>query len=312
VALVPINWVIFYTLGRVEWAWIAAPIIAIAGTWVIVQRARLDIGFVRAQTEIGIIEQQPDYPRAHMSRYTALYTSLSTTYDFDFPNMTTLIAPFPRDPYLSDANQGISPIDFQRYDHVRMTGLPISSNTTGMVHSEQMLPLDGPIRIGQSTAARSPQIENLSTMVIHSACVVKRNERNVQGRWIGNLMPGGSVPLAMPTISGEKIFAKERDEEAKTTKTARLNLEPMFRLALDPNNMAIGETRLIGRVDEVMPGQDVTPAASQVRGANLVVAHLEYAPPPTPKKDVNTRLDVKETDNTGDATPIEFGPPPNQ
>ena len=84
VALVPLNWLVFHTMGRVEWAWIAAPIIAIVGTWVIVQRAQLDIGFVRAQTEIGILEQQPDHPRAHLSRYTALYTSLSTTYDFEF------------------------------------------------------------------------------------------------------------------------------------------------------------------------------------------------------------------------------------
>ena len=84
VALVPLNWLIFHTIGRVEWAWIAAPVIAIVGTLVIVQRAQLDIGFVRAQTEIGLLEQQPDHPRAHLSRYTALYTSLSTTYDLEF------------------------------------------------------------------------------------------------------------------------------------------------------------------------------------------------------------------------------------
>src|SRR4029077_7573477 len=79
VTLVPLNWLVFRSIGRVEWAWIAAPIIAIIGTWIIVQRARLDIGFVRSQTEIGILEQQPNHSRAHLSRYTALYTSLSTT-----------------------------------------------------------------------------------------------------------------------------------------------------------------------------------------------------------------------------------------
>jgi len=241
-----------------------------------------------------------------MSRYTALYTSLSTTYDFDFANMSTLIAPFPLEPFSTDASQGLLPINFQRYDNVRLTGLPISSNTTGYVHSEQMLPLDGPIRLGQSSAARSPQIENRSTMELHSACVVKRNEKSVQGRWIGNLLPGQSVPLAMPTISGEKIFAKERNDEATMLKGTRLNLEPMFRLALDLNSMAIGETRLVGRVDEVLSGEDITPAASQIRGATLVVAHLQYAPPPPPKKDVNTKQDVKETDNAGDTAPVEL------
>ena len=61
----------------------------IAGTWAIVDRARLDIGFVRAQTEIGVLELQPDYDRGHLSRYTALYTSLSTTYDLAFDSLTT-------------------------------------------------------------------------------------------------------------------------------------------------------------------------------------------------------------------------------
>ncbi len=95
VALVPLNWLVFNAIGRVEWAWVAAPIIAIVGTWVIVDRARLDIGFVRAQTEIGVLELQPDYGRGHLSRYTALYTSLSTTYDLEFENLTTVAAPFP-------------------------------------------------------------------------------------------------------------------------------------------------------------------------------------------------------------------------
>jgi hypothetical protein len=42
-----------------------------------------------------------------------------------------------------------------------------------------------------------------------------------------------------------------------------------------------------------MPGQTITPNASQVRGATLVVAHLGYAPLAAPKKDQNTRQDLK-------------------
>ena len=76
ITLVPLNWLVFRTLGRVEWAWVAAPVIAIAGTWVIVQRARLDIGFVRSQTEIGVVEQQPDYPRASVALYGPLHVAL--------------------------------------------------------------------------------------------------------------------------------------------------------------------------------------------------------------------------------------------
>jgi len=48
----------------------------------------------------------------------------------------------------------------------------------------------------------------------------------------------------------------------------------------------------VARVDDVLPGQSITPAASQVRGATLVVAHLEYAPRPEPKRDLNIRQAV--------------------
>jgi hypothetical protein len=79
-----------------------------------------------------------------------------------------------------------------------------------------------------------------------------------------------------------------------TAASPRLDLEPMFRLALSPENMEKGEVRLVARVDDVLPGETITPSASQVRGATLVVAHLKYASPPDqPRPDLNTRRDVK-------------------
>ena len=71
--------------------------------------------------------------------------------------------------------------------------------------------------------------------------------------------------------------------------------------------METGEERLVARVDEVLPGETITPAASQVRGATLVVAHLDYAPLPAPQKDANTRHDIKADDaEPAEDEPIEF------
>ncbi len=319
VVLVPINWIIFRTLNRVEWAWIAAPLIALAGTWVIVQRAQLDIGFVRAHTEIGVLEQQPEHPRAHLSRYTALYTSLSTTYDFQSPNLTTLFAPFPtRADYKMIFGEGVTSINFQRYDDVRLVGLPISSNSTGMVHSEQMQTLDGPIRLGKSSATGGYQIENRTNLELHSVCVVRKptaeevrkTGRGSEGRWIGELLPHQSAATTdrMSRLPDQKFtFGDERTTEAQSIRSPRLNLEPMFRLALDPKFIEEGETRLVARCDEVLPGETITPTASQVRGATLVIAHLAYAPPPAPEKDVNTRYDIKATDNKSEGV-LELQP----
>ncbi len=320
ITLVPLNWLVFNTLGRIEWAWIAAPIIAIVGTWVIVQRARLDIGFVRSQTEIAVVEQQPDHSRAHLSRYTALYTSLSTTYDFEFGNMTTLIAPFPANSNASDfqllSGQDLTPVNFQRYDHVQLTGLPISSNSTGMVHSEQMLTLDGPIKIAKSTATKREQIENLSKMDLHSVCVLKKltpeeveqqtDKHEFEGRCVGDLLPGQSIPVPKTAVNTNKpLFAEDRAAETRTQRRDRLNLEQLFQLALDPKNIESGETRLVARFDEVLPGQAITPSASQIRGAALVVVHLRYAPLQPPVKDSNTRQEIKNKE-PDDNEPIKF------
>ncbi|MCC7475053.1 MAG: hypothetical protein IT425_06630 [Pirellulales bacterium] len=317
VVLVPINWVIFRAIGRIEWAWIAAPIIALIGTWVIVQRAQLDIGFVRAHTEIGILEQQPEHPRAHLSRYTALYASLSTTYDFQSENPTTLIAPFPRDVnFQMLIGEGLSGVDFQRYDDVRLVGVPISSNSTGMIHSEQMHTLDGPIRLGKSTALGNSQIENRSKLDLHSVCVVYKpttaeaaRGRRLEGRWIGSLLAGQSASTTerMSSLPENKVaFEDERKSETNTFRTPQLDLETMFKLALDPKYIDEGELRLVARCDEVLPGETISPAASQLRGATLVVAHLAYSPLPPPEKDLNTRQDIKRTNDKPDTDSVDL------
>ena len=308
VALVPLNWLVFHAIGRVEWAWIAAPIIAVAGTWAIVDRARLDIGFVRAQTEIGLLELQPNYDRGHLSRYTALYTSLSTTYDLEFNSLTAVAAPFPTSANpQGTGGAGNSVCDFQRYDAVRLSGVFVPSNSTNMVHSEQMLLLDGAIQLGASQSQRRQQIENRSQFHLRSVAIVERTSREeeqnkqrpaepgLRGIWIGELRPGTSALMTVlrPLIADKdkSPFADERAAEERLQHTPRLDLEPTFRLALDVNSFEPGEKRLVARVDEVLPGETISPAASQIQGAVLVIAHLSYGPRPEPEPDLNTRLD---------------------
>jgi len=79
----------------------------------------------------------------------------------------------------------------------------------------------------------------------------------------------------------------------------------MFKISLDPKYLENGEIRLVARVDEVLPGEKITPAASQVKGATLIVAHLRYGALAPPKKDKNTRQEIK-TEEPNDKNPIEF------
>lgn len=301
VVLVPLNWVFFKALGRVEYAWVAAPIIALAGAGVVIKQAQLDIGFVRAQTEIALLEVHGEYPRAHLSRYTALYTSLSTAYDTEFEDSKAVAAPFPVGEFKMLRGQSRTDVELTQAKNVRLAGLQVSSAATDMLHSEQMYPLDGPLVLQQPSGG-GWRVVNQSQLVMRSVAVVKRDdaegEPRLLGCWVGDLDRNSSMTVSFTPVD-EIRFADKRLAEAVNA-SERLNLEPMFQLALDPQHIDNGDVRLVGRVDTVLPGVKVTPAAAQLRGAALVVAHLARAPLADPKPDINSPRDVIRDYDTPD------------
>lgn len=303
VVLVPLNWLFFHAIGRLEWAWIAAPLIAVAYTFVVVHWAQLDIGFVHAQTEIGILEIQPEYPRGHLTRYTALYTSLSTTYQLDYENLTTLAAPLGDVKFKMTPGSSRDTVQYHKHNTVSLSGVQVSSNSTNMVHSEQMLDLGGTVTLGTSSRGH-PQIENRSELELKQVFVIKKPDASdtkvpgapLLGMWVGDLQPRESRPLALSPIYLEENqvpFGEERDQ-AEANALDTLQIENLMLLACEPARLKAGESRLIARIEQMMPGQSVSPAASQVRATNLVVAHLEYPAMAEPLPDLNARADVTD------------------
>ncbi len=312
IVLVPLNWMLFHALGRVEWAWIAAPVIALAGTFAVVRQAQLDIGFVRSQTEIALLEMQGDYPRGHLSRYTALYSSLSTVYDIELEDDSAVATPFPTGP---DAQQqrglfGLvaSPVEFEKYDHPRLRNVPVSSATTQLVHSEQMVPLAGPLRLAApSTNPNVLQLDNRTGVDLSDAVVIRRNppargssKATFQSCWIGRLDNGSSPLLSWKPVTpaqNDLLYAAERVQAAKDDPHKRLGVDGLLKLAFrfpatDPLYARREEYRLIARLDEPLPGSTTTPAASQVTGSTVVLAHLRCELPPPMDPDVNSPADV--------------------
>lgn len=314
--LCPFNWFLFKALGRVELAWVAAPIIALAGTWVVVKQAQLDIGFVRAQSEVAILETQPEHPRGHLTRYLSFYTSLSTTYELEFEEPTTLAAPFARigpgaEPVLLPG-QRPSLVTYERQEKARLRGLTVSSNTTDMAHAEQMVDLGGALRYD----ADRRRLTNETDQSLADLVVVRRPESDkkgdaptLQGCWIGELASRSSTPVSFAPLSwpeGTSPFSDRRGvgasagragdqqaNDAEGSRPERLNFEPLFALALDPSSFEPGEVRAVGRINSVFGGMRVAPEASQLRGATLLVAHLEYGPWGAPKRDRNAPVDVR-------------------
>lgn len=287
--LVPFNWFVFRALGRIELAWLAAPVIAILGTWAVVRQAQLDIGFVRAQTEVAILETQPNHTRACLTRYVSFYTSLSTTYDLEFADPTTLAAPFARGDE-SPLLRGQSPslVTYERQEIARLNGLTVSSNSTDMAHTEQIFDLGGALRYDDGRN----QLINETDHDFVALAVVRRpagEAERLQGCWIGSLGGRSSTNVSFSPLSSseeEAVFAAERAEES--TSEERLDFESLFRVALDPRHMEPGEVRAVAYLDKVMPGVEVAPRASQLRGGTLLVAHLKYGRLPAPQMDKNS------------------------
>ena len=324
--LVPANWIVFRAIRRVEWAWAAAPLIAVVYTLVVIRLAQLDIGFARSLTEVSVVEIQGHYPRAHLTRYTALYTSLATTYEFRFEDPGAQVQPFPTvdDPGQVSLMPGQT-ITRLRYFHgrkdVRMRGFHVTSNATGLVHSEQMVDLGGPIAL-EDAPGGGDQVTNRTALALQGAGVIRRDRSGqLETAWIGTLEPGDTAPLRFARRpEGDppgRLWAAERGRSPLTAggnRQGALDLRRLLDLAEDHTGirpqdpqqrsegdeprslhpgdlrrLRPGDVRLIGWLDEEIPGLEIKPAAPQARRAAMVVAHLRCGFGEDPKPDTNTR-----------------------
>lgn len=211
--LVPLNWLIFRTMGRVEWAWIAAPIIAVVGAGAVIRLAQLDIGFARSRTEIAVLEVQGGYERAHLTRYTALYSSLSSTYSLGFEDDSAVALPF------SSNKREYSPLEIKTWTNVAfrrdkgasLTGVKVISNSTGMVHSEMMYSLGDPTDLATQslTLVGDPvkgfTLKNSSNLTIRDIGIFRRADQPattglatrppIETAYLAKIEPDTSAPL---------------------------------------------------------------------------------------------------------------------
>ncbi len=144
--LVPANWLLFRLFNRVEWAWFAVPVLAVTFAGVVTWLAQVNIGFARSQTEITVVELQPHHARAHVARFMALYSSLGTAYDVRTAGVDSLALPFTNKSsfdtqplYSLHMATTTMPQGDTEVPAVRMTGFEVASNSSGMLHIEQML-----------------------------------------------------------------------------------------------------------------------------------------------------------------------------
>lgn len=208
IVLVPLNYLIFWLMGRVEYAWAAAPIIAIVGAMAVIRLAQLDIGFARSRTEIAVLESHADYPRAHVTRYTALYTSLSTSYDLRFTDPDALALPLAlKEDYTRHPTRSAEDVAITQNENIELSDVQIRSNSTGKVHVEQMVSLAKPFRLtGDDT--RGWQLENGSQFKLRQAGILRKLQREEEVEEFTEVEADANDPDAFE--KNDTLYKKER------------------------------------------------------------------------------------------------------
>jgi hypothetical protein len=290
--LVPINWGIFRILGRVEWAWVAAPIIAIVGALVVVRLAQLDIGFARSRTEIAILEGQGSYTRAHLTRYIALYTSLASTYEVQFDDANAFIQPFPGQSKLTRT----VPITLRRSADARLTGFQVDSALTEFLHCEQHVDVGGPIQLIDDDPNRW-QVRNQTDLGLSRVAVITRTvDGSFRGAWLDGLASGTTADVRWEAkLTPEMLVARLSElTTLKTDEDPTLDVSKLTSLAMRVLQLRPGDVRLVGFLDESPGGMKITPNASQRLTKNMVLWHLRYGQLPAPRPDLNLPADVRD------------------
>ena len=289
--LVPLNWLLFRLMGRVEWAWIAAPVVAILGGVGIVKMAELDIGFVRARTELAVVEMQDGYPRAHVTRYTGLYTSLSSDYAVLFEDATALAAPFSTNPSSDQLRlQAEADVQYRQEANVGMSGFPVISNSTGMVHVEQIMDIGGSIQLVEESGQL--QVINETTLSWDDAFVLLRESpEKCRLALLNGLAAGATEPVRFAAGDASIVLNDYLNKDAATglpsMESDQINLRQLVAVASSSQQLDVGEYRLIGWNSEEVPGMEVRPDSNQAAYRTLLVANLKYVPFPNPQPDAN-------------------------
>ncbi|MGN6546406.1 MAG: hypothetical protein ACTHK7_15235 [Aureliella sp.] len=327
--LVPLNWLVFRLIGRLELAWVAAPFIALLGVVVVTKVARLDIGFARRTTEIGLLELHGDYQRGHLTNYAALYTSLSTNYAIEYPDRGSVALPL-GDISRRQLRAGNTSAKIQaKYGTsagIRLEPVTVYSNSTEMLHSEEMVGLPGGILFAtEEDRPVSASVKNTTGIALKSCCLVRRGDDGVfQYAWLGDLAEDASrkadwveADINAPWDHWNKSIITRRPESGEVpvasdetqTDASGLLVGGLLNELLTAVPLVPGQVRLLAYTDQRPGKMVVEPVDDQLDSRTVVMAHLRPANwrPITPDTSIIGRV-------PGGAEPSGFdidAPPPD-
>ncbi|RMF87672.1 MAG: hypothetical protein D6741_20265, partial [Planctomycetota bacterium] len=90
---IPCVWIVFRLAGKPEWSWAVISAAAVVWTIIVVRQSQMNIGFVRAETGIDIVEIEPNCSTARLAGWTGIYSSLATTFDLSVADAGGIVLP---------------------------------------------------------------------------------------------------------------------------------------------------------------------------------------------------------------------------
>ena len=286
--LVPINWLVFRLIGRLELAWLAAPLIAIAGVFVIAKAVELDVGFSRSQTSIQLIEVHPDYPRAVLSSYHALYSSLTTNYKVVYPEGQGVITPMPQHRQRSImSGNNLLPYRIADQDGSGFQSFPVLSNTIGMVQSEEVVSLDGKLSWSIDEKSKAFEVVNDSVASIQNVILLGLTQQGdlLLGK-VGTIQSGGGKLQGnlqevnfpdMAQVIDNYFKGDESPSLSAREDQDRQELEWALRSIISNYPLQTGEWIAVGQTNSNLSNLQITPQTQQNRSSTLVLMHAKAA-----------------------------------
>jgi len=287
VVLVPVNWLFFRLIGKLELAWLAAPIIAVAGVFVIARAVQLDVGFSRSQSSIQLMEIHNNHPRALLSSFHALYSSLSTNYKVVYPLGEGVVCPMPQHQQRSTANRnGMLTFRTADDDGSGFQSFPVLSNSIGLVQSEEVVSMPGGVSWTLDQEARTFQVINQTPATIRDVVLIGFDAQGTLLRaHVGTLSPNSSNTGTMQPPDSSTAYTWKLSPESqsttsdlqKTTTQDSVHLEETLEKILLNYPMQSGEWIAVGWTESNLSKLQITPSTTQTRSSTLVLMHAKAA-----------------------------------
>jgi len=250
--LIPLNYIVFRLLGKLEWAWLAVPFIAIAGAGWVAKTVSLDLGLARNYSEVSLVEIQPGYARAHLTRFNAIYNSLSGNYQIKFATPDAAAGPVSQ----INVNKNEPSSCVFRYGYEggpSLENFAVPSNRSRMFHAEQMIDVGGAFEFSDDNLINRTDIALSNVIALR-----KSTDGSIEYAAIGELKSGSRVRLkwAAANLSG--------------------SIDRVAKPFADGNALPRGGVRLVGQTMQPLSGMEILPSTPQQNSTNIVIAHLTH------------------------------------